>query len=291
MHIKEFDEGVIIKNIKYFHPIHTFECGQCFRWDKTEEDSYIGVAHDRVLEVALRDKDLHIYNTNLEEFNHLWIDYFDLRRDYGAIQRELAKDKTLKEAIPHGRGIRLLNQDEWETLVSFIISANKNIPHIKIIINRLCENYGQPIEYKGKIYYSFPRAQDLLHLSVDEIAQTKCGYRAKYIHRAIEKVGKEDFDLYKLKNLSQPEARKELLTFYGIGPKIADCILLFSMGKYGAFPTDVWVKRVMEFFYFEESATMGEIQQLAREKWGEWAGFAQQYLFYYARDKIGRQRG
>ena len=289
MHIKEFDEGIIIKDIKNFHPVHTFECGQCFRWDKTEEDSYIGVAHGRVLEVALRGKDLYIYNTNIEEFNHLWVDYFDLKRDYSAIQRELKKDKTLEMAIPYGQGIRLLNQDEWETIVSFIISANKNIPHIKIIISRLCENYGQPIKYKGKTYYTFPKAQDLLHLSVDEIAQTKCGYRAKYIHRAIEKVAMEGFDLYHLKNLPLTEARKELLTFYGVGPKIADCVLLFSMGKYEAFPTDVWVKRVMEYFYFDEGASMGKIQQLAKEKWGDLAGFAQQYLFYYARDKMGRK--
>lgn len=282
------NNGVIIKNVENFHPVHTFECGQCFRWNKVKKDCYIGVAYDRVLEVELKDGDLYLYNTNLQEFKELWMGYFDLQRDYGEIQNKLYKDETLKKAIPFGRGIRILNQDPWETLISFIISANKNIPHIKIIINKLCERYGKPIKYKENIYYTFPKAHEMEDVSIGEIGETKCGYRAKYIHHAIERVAKEKFDLYELKDLKTQEAKKKLLSFYGIGPKIADCILLFSMGKYDAFPTDVWVKRVMEYFYFEEPISIKKIQEMAMKKWGDLAGFAQQYLFYYARSKIGR---
>src|SRR5699024_6079772 len=140
----------------------------------------------------------------------------------------------------------------------------------------LCKDYGHPLEYKEKIYYSFPSPKDLENLTIEDIAQTKCGYRAKYIYAAIERVNKGEIDLYDLQALPIAQARKQLLTFYGVGPKIADCILLFSIGKYAAFPTDVWVKRVMEYFYFQEETPMKEIQNYANEKWGELAGFAQQ---------------
>lgn len=285
MEIKELNNGVIVKNIEDFHPVDTFECGQCFRWNRVGENRYIGVAHGQVLEVDYRDGDLTLYNITLEDFYHRWMDYFDLRRDYGAIQEKLFKDRVLREAIPHGRGIRLLNQDEWETTISFIISSNKNIPHIKVIIEHLCQNYGQAIHYKGRTYYTFPSPQELQGVTIEGIAQTKCGYRAKYIHAAVQRMVGGEVDLYGLSRLPTQEARQELLNFYGIGPKIADCILLFSMGKYETFPTDVWVKRVMERYYFDGPTSIKSIQEFAREKWGGLAGFAQQYLFHYIRNK------
>lgn len=284
MKVREFDQGIILQNIENFHPVDTFECGQCFRWNKVEEDTYIGVVQDKVIEVALRGRDLYIYNITLEDFYDRWMGYFDLKRNYTDIQETLKTDEILKRAIPHGKGIRLLKQDPWETLISFIISANKNIPHIKIIIEKLCKSYGRPLEYKGKIYHSFPSPKDLENLTIEDIVQTKCGYRAKFIHSAIERANKGEMDLYGLENLPIQQARKQLLILYGVGPKIADCILLFSMGKYAAFPTDVWVKRVMEYFYFQEETSMKKIQSYANEKWGELAGFAQQYLFHYARN-------
>lgn len=284
MKVEKFEQGIIVKDIENFRPSDTFECGQCFRWNKIQKDTYIGVAYDKVLEVQLKNQNLYIYNITLEDFCRRWVHYFDLQRDYQAIQQQLQRDAILKKAISYGRGIRILNQDPWETLISFMISSNKNIPHIKIIIERLCKNYGHPLTYKGKTYYSFPTPQELSGVTIEEILETKCGYRAKFIYHAIQRMNHEGFDLYGLKKLPTEQARKELLTFYGIGPKIADCILLFSLEKYEAFPKDVWVKRVMEYFYLKGSTSMKKIQSYAHENWGDLAGFAQQYLFHYARN-------
>lgn len=287
MEIREIQKGVIIENIENFHPVDTFECGQCFRWNKTEDNTFIGVVRDKVLEVELKDGDLYIYNITIDDFYGRWMDYFDLSRDYKCIQRQLEVDDVLKEAIPHGKGIRLLNQDEWEILISFIISSNKNIPHIKIIVENLCRSYGEKLEYRGKTYYTFPTPQQLSNLSIEEIAQSKCGYRAKFIHSAIERVYTDKINLYRLKTLPTDQTFEQLISLYGVGPKIADCVMLFSMGKFEVFPTDVWVKRVMEYFYFEEAATLKDIKRFAIKKWGNLAGFAQQYLFHYARNYKG----
>lgn len=283
MKIEENDEDIIIKGIKNFNPVHTFECGQCFRWNKTDEDTYIGVAKGMVLELALRNNDLYIYNISLKEFYEEWQEYFDLSRDYGKIQEILGQDPLLKKAIDFGKGIRILNQDPWESLISFIISANKNIPHIKIIIEYLSKNYGDRLVYKGKDYYTFPRPKQLSGLSIEEISQSKCGYRAKFIHSAIDKVESGEIDLDYIKSLPSHRAREGLVSLYGVGPKIADCVMLFSMGKYEVFPTDVWIKRLIEFFYLEESTSIKDIRNFANRKWGNLAGFAQQYLFYYGR--------
>ncbi|RBP44110.1 DNA-3-methyladenine glycosylase family protein [Garciella nitratireducens] len=285
MKVEEFEQGVVVRNLENFYPVHTFECGQCFRWNRTSDNTYIGIAYNKVLEVELKNQNLYIYNINLEEFYQRWIDYFDLKRDYKCIQQQLqTEDAIMREAISEAKGIRILNQDPWEILISFIISANKNISHIKIIIERFCQNYGDALSYKGKIYYTFPTPYQLSQLTIEEILKTKCGYRAKFIYQAIQRIYEEEFDLYDLKNLPIDKARKELLTFYGVGPKIADCILLFSLGKSEAFPVDVWVKRVMEYFYFKEPTSIKEIQKYAKERWGHLAGFAQQYLFHYARN-------
>jgi N-glycosylase/DNA lyase len=289
MKIRELENGIIIEDIQNFHPVETFECGQCFRWNETEDNTYIGVVRDKVLEVELKDGDLYIYNITIDDFYDRWMDYFDLARDYNSIQRQLEGDEVLKKAIPHGKGIRLLNQDEWETLISFIISSNKNIPHIKIIVEKLCQSYGDKLEYRGKTYYTFPTPQQLSNLSIDEIAQSKCGYRAKFIHSAIERVNTGKINLYSLKELPIEQTIKQLISLYGVGPKIADCVMLFSMGKFEAFPTDVWVKRVMEYFYFQEDASIKDIKMFANKKWGKLAGYAQQYLFHYARNIVGKK--
>lgn len=185
----------------------------------------------------------------------------------------------------NGKGIRILNQDEWETLVSFILSANNRIPMIKKSIGLLSEHFGEFIEeYRGVRYYSFPRADVLKGLTVEDLSECKTGFRAKYIISAAEIVGNKEIDIYALKNVSTDLARKELMRFRGIGPKVSDCIMLFSMGKQDAFPIDVWVKRVMEHFYLDEDTNLKDIQKYASEKFGDLAGFAQQYLFYYARE-------
>lgn len=281
---------VIIKNLEHFEPKHVFECGQCFRWEIEEDGSYTGVAYGKILNVRKDGEDIVFSNTSLEDFEEIWIDYFDLNRDYGEIKNKLSKDPILKEAIGFGHGIRILKQDEWEMLISFIISANNRIPMIKKAIGLLSESYGEYIgEYNGRKYYSFPTAESLKDKSIEEIEGCKVGFRAKYILNSANMVCNKEIDIYGLKDLSTEASRNELMKFAGVGPKVSDCIMLFSMNKYDAFPIDVWVKRVMEYFYLKEDTSLKKIQEYGRDKFGEYAGYAQQYLFYYARELgIGR---
>ncbi|WP_053955829.1 DNA-3-methyladenine glycosylase family protein [Inediibacterium massiliense] len=283
--ITESDEKIIIKGIKDFDPIHIFECGQCFRWNKEEDGSYTGVAHGKILNVYKDGEYIIFDQTTKDDFINLWMNYFDLKRDYGMIKENLSKDPILKEAIKHGQGIRILNQDEWETTISFIISSNRGIPVIKKSIEALCEKYGTYIGvYRGRKYYDFPTPKQLLNCSEEDIKQSHTGYRAKYIVNTTHMIEEAHVDLYGLKNLSTHDARNELLKLSGVGPKVADCILLFCMGKYDAFPIDVWVKRVMEYFYLPEETSLKKVQLFSQEKFKNLAGFAQQYLFYYARE-------
>lgn len=290
--IIEDDNKVIVEGIKDFDPVHIFECGQCFRWNKEEDDSFTGVAFERVLNVKKENHKTVFSNTNLEDFNNIWYDYFDLGRDYGKIKEKLSEDEILKEAVKFGDGIRLLKQEPFETLVSFIISANNGIPRIKNSIELLSERYGKLIgEYNGKGYHAFPTAEALSKLNIEELRETKIGFRAKYVSNASKRVYNGDADLDNIKKMDTIEARERLMEFQGIGPKVSDCILLFSMEKYEAFPIDVWVKRIMEYFYLKEDTGMKKIQKYGEEKFKYLAGFAQQYLFYYARELgIGKKK-
>lgn len=287
MGYKVFEEKgkVIVRDLKDFEPKHIFECGQCFRWDEETDGSYTGVAFGRILNVKKDGNDVIFSNTDLKDFNEIWVDYFDLNTDYGEIKNKLSDDPILKEAINFGYGIRILNQDVWEVLISFILSARNSIPMIKRSINLLSERYGECIgEYNGRKYYSFPKANVLDKLSIEELQECKTSFRAKYIINAATIVSTGQIDIYRLKNLSTEDARKELMLFSGVGPKVSDCIMLFSMKKHDAFPIDVWVKRIMEHFYLKKDTSLKDIQEYARYKFGEYAGYAQQYLFYYARE-------
>ncbi|MCT4566371.1 MAG: 8-oxoguanine DNA glycosylase [Maledivibacter sp.] len=291
MKIYEMENKVVLENVESFELPHIFECGQCFRWNKEEDGSYTGVALGRVINLKKEGKNVYIDNTNYDEFMDIWNDYFDLTRDYKAIKKELADlDETMATSVKFGHGIRILKQDEWETLISFIVSANNRIPMIKKAIDALSKNYGQYIgEYRGEKYYSFPRPEALYNLEISDIQFSGIGFRGKYILSAAKLVVDHGIDIYNLRNLSTVEAREKLMLFPGIGPKVSDCIMFFSMDKADAFPIDIWVKRVMEYFYVEEGTSLKKIQSFARDKFGDIAGFAQQYLFYYARElKIGR---
>lgn len=290
--IHEEKNRIIAEGIKNFEPIHIFECGQCFRWNKEEDGSFTGVAHDRILNVKKEGDKVIFSNTNLKDFNSIWYDYFDLGRDYGEIKAVLSKDPILNEAVKFGSGIRILNQDTFEILISFITSANNQIPRIKKSIEMMSEKYGSFIgEYKGRKYYSFPEARTIARLREEELETCKVGFRAKYITNAARIVADKQMNIYNLANVSTEDARKNLMLFSGVGPKVSDCIMLFSLKKHDAFPIDVWVKRVMEHFYLKEDTKLKDIQAYAQDKFGEYAGFAQQYLFYYARELgIGKQK-
>ncbi len=286
MEILHKDNKVILKNIRDFEPKHIFECGQCFRWDLEDDGSYIGVAYGKILNVRKEEDTIVFNNTNIEDFNNIWTSYFDLNNNYGRIKEDLSKDdEVMKDATNFGHGIRILKQEPWETLISFIISANNAIPRIKKSVRLLSENFGEYLgQYGGKDYYSFPTPEAIYNLSEEQLAACGVGYRSKYILNTARAVIDENISLEQLKELNSEDCFEAMRRFSGVGPKVANCILVFAMGKVEAVPVDVWVKRVMEYFYFHEDTPNKKIEEFARDKFGKYGGYAQQYLFYYARE-------
>ena len=286
--IKEEIDKVLIENVVDFDPVHIFECGQCFRWIREKDGSFTGVAKGKVVNVKVENGKLIISNSDFEDFKNIWFDYFDLGRDYSDIKKKLSLDEHMSEAIKYGQGIRILKQDLWETLISFIISVNNRIPRIMKIIDVLSTEYGTKISFKGKDYYTFPEMEVLTVASIEELGICKWGYRCKYIHNTANLVKQGLIDLKSLEGLSTASARTELTKLSGVGDKVADCTLLYSGTKQDVFPTDVWVKRVMETLYFKKDTSFKDIQAFSDNYFGSLAGFAQQYLFYYARgNRIG----
>ena len=280
-----------MNQIDTFVPKHIFECGQCFRWNQETDGSYTGVLENNVLNVTLESGQIifqGICDGNIQE---IVTSYFDLDRDYRKIQENLSKiDEPLKTSIQYGKGIRLLNQDLWETIISFIISANNNIPRIKGIIERLAKNYGNKIEWKDKIYYAFPTPQQLAKADIADLRALGLGFRDQRVYETTQIVLNKEVDLQKLsKETDSRKIREILLTLPGVGAKVADCIMLFSTLKcLDVFPVDVWVRRVMNELYFqlpeEKNLKREQIEKLAYEKYGNLAGIAQQYLFYWKRE-------
>ncbi len=288
MKISEKNNSVIIENISDFDPTHTFMCGQCFRWDIEDDGSYTGVAFSKPVNISCQNHTLVIKNITPDEFNSQWKYYLDLETDYNAIKKSLSFDQNVKCAMDFGWGIKILNQEIFECLISFIISTQNAIPRIKKIVSKLSEMYGKKLEFGGKTYYSFPTIDELSNVTENDLSPLKAGYRAAYIVDAVNKIKSGEVNLKNLKKLSYSEAKKELMKIKGVGPKVADCVLLFSCCKKEAFPIDVWVKRTVQTLYLNENAKEKEISSFAAEHFGEFAGVAQQYLFYYAREnKLG----
>lgn len=291
MIVEEKNNQVILKDVKDFDPVHIFDCGQCFRWIKEEDGSYTGVAMGKVINVKKENDEIILDNTNKEDFENIWYDYFDLGRDYSKIKEELAKhDENLEKAVDFGWGIRILQQDSWEMLISFIISSNNRIPMIQRAINNISERYGTEIgEYRGKKYYAFPTPKQLSKASIEELRDCKTGFRDKYIYHTTQAVIEGNLDMKDFIEMESDLCHKELMKFKGVGAKVADCIGLFGMRKYNSFPVDVWVKRVMQEFYGAEDMSLPKMRKYGMELFGEDAGFAQQYLFYYVRElEIGK---
>lgn len=278
---------VVIDGVRDFHLEQIFDCGQCFRWNQEDDGSYTGVAGEMAVNMDVEGNNLIIDNTTQEDFENFWRNYLDFDTDYAKIKNNLkSKDEVIGRAIASGEGIRLLNQDVWETIVSFIISANNNIPRIKGCIESLCENFGDEIGlYKGQMRYAFPKADILANLTVDDLAPCRLGYRAKYIIQSAKmyNLDRDKYERLTGEDVSSEEAFETIRTLSGVGPKVANCIMLFALKKRDAFPIDVWMKKVMNFLYdFEESDVKG-MEAFAKENFGENAGVAQQYLFYYMR--------
>ncbi len=284
------EQKYIIKNCKSFELKDIFECGQCFRWNKQEDGSYTGVFRRNVLNVKSKNNQIIISGICQEDIEKVCMDYFDLNRNYEEIKSKLSKvDNYMQESIKYGAGIRILNQDLWEMIISFIISANNNIPRIKKIIEKMSKEYGTEIEFRNQTYYTFPTTEQLSRANIQDLRKLGLGFRDKYIYETTKIIKERKIDLVELQEKDTTSARKELLTLAGVGPKVADCILLFStLKRFDVFPIDVWVRRVMNDLYIhnevEEKVSKKEIKKLAKEKFGDLEGIAQQYLFYWKRE-------
>lgn len=278
-------------NVASFEPKQVFECGQCFRWDREEDGSYTGIFDNNVINVKKVEEQIKFIGFCNGDIKKVCNKYFDLERDYETIKKTLsAVDESVKKSISYGSGIRLLNQDLWETIISFIISANNNIPRIKKIIGNLSKKYGNIITWKDKTYYTFPTAKELKNVTLQEYREAGLGFRDKYILEAVRRVNSGEFRLEELCNIQDTEElRQRLMELPGVGEKVADCVLLFSdLKRLEAFPIDVWVKRVMKELYFpnieEKDLDKRQIKELAYKKYKNMAGIAQQYLFYWKRE-------
>lgn len=284
-------EELIYKNQREFDCKDIFECGQCFRWHREEDGSYTGVTKIGVLNVKKVGNDVVIVG-DIEEKENLKSfcdDYFDMSTNYREIQDEISKnDKTMKEAIEFGSGIRILNQNSWELLISFIISAANNIPRISKTIENLSKGFGTLVksDVSGELkdYYLFPSPKQLKKATMDELRGCNLGFRDKYVFEATRLVSEDELSLEMIEKDQYVIAKKELLKIPGVGSKVADCILLFSMKKKEAFPVDTWIKQIMNEVYID-SKNVRKIEEYARNKFGENSGIAQQYLFYYKREQ------
>ncbi|MCI8291065.1 MAG: 8-oxoguanine DNA glycosylase [Clostridia bacterium] len=290
--MKMKEQKLILKDMDCFELDHIFDCGQCFRWNKQEDGSYIGVISSGVLRVS-KNKNTVSFEGMLDgDINSIVYDYFDLETDYASLKRELGViDDNMKKSIKFGFGIRILNQDLWETIISFIISANNNIPRIKGIIDRISKKVGKRIEWDGKEYYLFPTIEEMATLSVSDLRELGTGFRDKRIYKTTQMILEKQVDLNELESLNDTnEIREELLKLDGVGEKVADCIMLFALKRFDSFPIDVWVRRVMNTLYIhnedETKVNKKDIKLAADNLFGDKAGIAQQYLFYWARENF-----
>lgn len=280
-------DRVIIRDIECFDLEKSCLCGQAFRWrafDSGQVHGMLGIVKGRAV-LAYSDSNSLILQGCSKDDVDLWVRYFDLERDYLSIQNEVKCDDRLCVCFPVAEGIRVFNQDPFEALISFIISQNNNIKRISGIVERLCRLCGVPISFMGETLYAFPTVQAIASLSLDDLKGIGAGYRAQFILDAAKRVC-DGYDIDRLSQLSLSEARAELLTFNGIGPKVADCVLLFSLGHTNAFPVDVWIDRAMKALFFEGENVSRKELYAAVEKLGKYSGLIQQYIFFYTRESV-----
>lgn len=271
MNCIEYNGGVRISDVYDLDLAQTLDCGQSFRWTEQSDGSFSGIAFGKKVVVRLDKNDLYIENATAEDFEEIWFDYFDLSLDYGAIRTEVSKiHPILSDAAKYAPGIRILRQEPYEALCTFIISQNNNIKRIKGIVQRLCENFGEEI---GNGDFAFPTPEKMASLTPEDLAPLRAGFRNRYLIDAAQKVASGEVSLEKCRDCDYEEARKELMKITGVGVKVADCTLLFGLHRIEAFPLDVWMKRAMEKLF----------PNMTSDDFGEYAGIAQQYIFHYSR--------
>ncbi len=272
MIVRNTEKGLLLQDLQDFSLPEILDCGQCFRWQPVEGNInfWRGIAFGRSLSIEkVGDKDF-LFHCSEEEFVHIWQNYFDLTVDYNQIKTALSSDPIMAEASTYAPGIRVLRQDGWEALCTFIISQNNNIKRIRGIVERLCESFGEPLNGGG---YAFPTPERLAAATLEDLAPLRSGFRAKYLLDAAKKVSDGIVDLSAIPRLPYEEAQAQLRLIHGVGPKVADCALLFGFYRLDSFPMDVWMKRAMTTLY----------PNGLPEKLLPYRGIAQQYLFHYAR--------
>lgn len=279
-------QGVTDFNLKY-----TLESGQSFRWNRVE-DAYYGVVEGRIFKLSVSEAGQQGITLSVEssatedtaELTAFLRHYLDIARDVPKILAAVDNDAYIHRALQKLWGMRILNQELWETIASFILSQNNNVPRIRGIIRRLSERFGQKLTLESYVDYSFPTALALAAAESDELLACGTGYRADYLKGAAQAVVSGELSLPKLKRLPYLEAKRELMQCKGIGEKVADCICLFSLGHLEALPVDVWIKRIFETLYLRRQATPREIREFAQNYFGDGVGYAQQYLFHYVHE-------
>lgn len=248
----------------------TLDCGQCFRF-KADENGFHGIVKDKPITLSQSENHITFHNTTKADFENFWESYFDFDTDYDELKKQFCEDSVLKTAVEHSGGIHILKQDSFEALISFMISQNNNIPRIKGSIERLCKRFGDEISENE---YAFPTVEQLSDKKSD-YADLGLGYREEYLADCVSKIKNAEIDLKKIHEMPIDEARKTLRTIKGVGPKVADCVLLFGFYQTEAFPIDTWIKKVLKEFYPNGFP----------EKYKPVSGIAQQFLFHYMRTR------
>ncbi len=271
MECTELNGKIKISPVRDLDLAQTLDCGQSFRWIQQSDGSFKGVAYGKSVTVRLENEDMYIENADKADFENIWYNYFDFMLDYGKIREEIsASHPVLREAARYAPGIRILRQEPYEALCTFIISQNNNIKRIKGIVQRLCENFGEKLS-DGE--FAFPTAEKMSKLTPDDLAPLRAGFRSRYLVDAAQKVYSGEVNLEKCRTCNYEQARGDLMKITGVGVKVADCTLLFGLHRIEAFPVDVWMKRAMAKLF----------PGMTAEDFGEYAGIAQQYIFHYSR--------
>ncbi len=286
MKIEEKNGDVWLTEVTDFDIEQTMECGQCFHFQKTGEKEYVIVAMGKMLHIRQDDQQVILFDTTADEYEKIWSTYFDMERDYRKIKDFLLqKDDKLRDAIQTMGGVHILRQDFFETLISFIISQNKQIPHIKKIVAEISEKYGTYLgEACGVTCFAFPTPEQLSNVSEEKLRACKTGFRAPYIVDAVKKVTSGEVSEQNMRTMDAAGCMEELLKIKGVGVKVGNCVTLFGLEKRSSFPIDVWIKRVMEHLYFGQETSNEVIAEFAKTHFGAYGGYAQQYLFYYGRE-------
>lgn len=263
----------------------TITCGQCFRFKENTDNSYTIILKDRVVNVKQVNDDLIIKSNNMDNLEQIIKEYLDLNTDYNKINKYLISlDNKLESAIKDSNGFKILRQDPFEMLISYIISQNNNVKRIMGSVEKLSIKYGKVIDFEEEIYYLFPTFDDLKNITKEDLKDIGVGFRDVYIINALKLIENKTIELDRIYNMNTSEALEYLKLIKGVGPKVASCILLFAYHKYDVFPVDTWVTKAMLELYPETNKNQAKIIEFAKEKYGIYSGVALQYMYHYMKN-------